>query len=165
MKFKDILPWRHDEPSVAKAPEDPFLQMRQRMNDMLAEMEKGFFPFSGGMPKSMGDVKKMDMDISETDREFTLEAELPGIEAKDLDIKLEGGALRIKAEKRREEKSEDKSWHRVERQYGSYQRVLQLPPEADVQRVSADFKNGVLKVVIPKSIEHYEQTKRIPVNS
>ena len=90
-------------------------------------------------------------DVSETKNEIVVKAEVPGMDPKDIDISLANGALTIKGEKKqgREEKEED--YHLVERHYGSFIRSIMLPPEVKQDKINASYKNGVLKVVLPKS--------------
>ena len=77
-------------------------------------------------------------------------AEIPGVEREDVSIEVENGTLSLRAEKRFETEEEDEGYHCVERSYGSFQRVLSLPQDADEEGIEARFKNGVLKLTIPK---------------
>ena len=90
-------------------------------------------------------------DVSETKNEIVVKAEVPGMDPKGIDISLSDGTLTIKGEKKqgREEKEED--YHLVERHYGSFIRSIMLPPEVKQDKINASYKNGVLKVVLPKS--------------
>lgn len=92
-----------------------------------------------------------DMDILEKDKEYCITLEVPGIEEKDIHVKLEADEIIIRGEKRKEEESTDTGYHRVERSYGSFQRILTLPTNADRDSVNASFKNGVLTVTIAKT--------------
>jgi HSP20 family protein len=92
-------------------------------------------------------------DMKETDEEYVLTAELPGISEKDVDVEVEQNVLTIKGEKRteREEKKEKNGhWHLVERSYGSFARSFTLPPAVDAGKIEAEFANGLLTVKIPK---------------
>ena len=166
MKFKDMIPWKKTPKAVRETREDhPFFDMQRGMNKLFEDFSNQFF---GGLDRDFNwetGLRNINMDISESDNKFTLSAELPGIDPKDVEVNMDGDCLNIRAEKFNEEESKDKAWHRTERTYGSFYRRLQLPPEADTDHVQADFKNGVLKINIPKTSESIERSKRIPVNS
>ena len=90
------------------------------------------------------------VDIKETENELILKADIPDVELKDIDVRLENGNLTLKGE-RKFEKSEGKGgWHRVERSYGTFERVFTLPETVDPEAVKADYKNGTLTLTLPK---------------
>jgi len=105
------------------------------------------------------------MDIAETDKAFEVKAELPGMDEKDVEITIADGLLTIKGEKKDETEEKDKSFHRVERSYGSFQRTLSLPANVDEEKISADFAKGVLEVTLPKSREAAKGPKKIGIKS
>ncbi len=90
------------------------------------------------------------VDISEGKKAYTVRAELPGVELEDISLEVEDHTLVIRAEKRQESEEEDEGYHCVERSYGAAERVLSLPDDADSEAIEAKFKNGVLKLRIPK---------------
>lgn len=101
------------------------------------------------------------IELSETDGEMKLTAELPGLDEKDVKVELTNGVLAISGEKKTE--SEDKDWLFSERYYGRFER--RIPVEAvDQDKVSASFKNGVLTVTLPKLGQAQSQVKRITIN-
>ena len=110
--------------------------------------------FEDWFGRSMGGVLAPRVDVAEDEKHVTLSAELPGVNEKDIDVSLVGNQLTIKGEKRSEH--EDKKdieghvVHRVERSYGSFQRSITVPYEIDPDQVSAQFKDGVLKITLPK---------------
>ena len=122
----------------------------------------------GGLP-SLGPsdrdaLFKPSVDISGSEKEYIISAELPGVEEKDISLELKGDALIIKAEKQREEKTEDKGYYRVERSYGSFQRVLVVPEDADSDGIKANYKKGVLTVTLPrKKVVESATTKKIAI--
>ena len=91
------------------------------------------------------------IDISETDKQFIIEAELPGMEKKDINLNLENGRLTISGERKFEKAEDGKKFHRVETHYGSFTRSFQLPDNVDDNSVNATYKDGVLNVTIYKS--------------
>ena len=93
------------------------------------------------------------VDVYENEKEFTFKAELPGVELKDILVSLENNVLFIKGERHLEKETDKENYHRVERMYGKFSRSFSLPTFIDESKVTADFKNGVLKIVLPKK-EH-----------
>ncbi len=94
------------------------------------------------------------VDIKETENELIFKADVPDIEMKDIDLRLENGTLTLRGERRFEGKSggsnKEGGWHRVERSYGTFERVFSLPDTVDVEKVKADYKNGTLTITLPK---------------
>jgi len=93
------------------------------------------------------------VDVSETGDKITVKAEIPGMEAKDIDISMVGDTLVIKGEKKAEKEEKDENYHMVERSYGSFSRSMKLPATVDPDNVDASYKNGVLTIVLPKKEE------------
>ncbi|MBL7212296.1 MAG: Hsp20/alpha crystallin family protein [Desulfobacteraceae bacterium] len=92
-------------------------------------------------------------DISETENEYVVTAELPGIDAKDIDVTLSDGVLTVKGEKKQEKEDNGESYHRVERSYGSFQRSFRIPEKVETETVDAAYKDGVLKLTLKKAEE------------
>lgn len=90
------------------------------------------------------------VDIHETENELVLKADVPELEMKDIDVRLENGTLTIRGERKFEDKKNGGGWHRVERGYGSFERVFAIPETVNPEAVKADYKNGVLTVTMPK---------------
>jgi HSP20 family protein len=104
------------------------------------------------------------MDIAEKDGAFEVTAELPGLDAKDIDIQFANGMLTIKGEKQEEKEEKTKDRYVSERRYGSFRRTLQVPGSVDAEKIEASFKGGVLTVTLPKSPEAQKKEKKIPVS-
>jgi HSP20 family protein len=90
------------------------------------------------------------VDIQETENELVLKADVPEVEMKDIDVRLENGTLTIRGERKFEAKKNEGGWHRVERGYGSFERAFTVPDTVNPEAVKADYKNGVLTVTMPK---------------
>ena len=101
------------------------------------------------------------VDISESKKEITVKAEIPGIEADDLDVSLDGRTLIIKGEKKHEKEDKDENYHRMERSYGYFRRTVPLPADVDPSKVEASYKKGVLKIILKKTKE--SETRKIEV--
>lgn len=93
------------------------------------------------------------VDITESEHEILLEAELPGMKKEEIDVQLNGDTLTLRGERKIERSEKDEQYHRVERQYGAWQRSFQIEIPIDVENVSADYKDGVLVVRLPKARE------------
>ena len=91
--------------------------------------------------------------------------ELPGMEAKDVDVSVTGDMLVLKGEKRQEKEEKDKNYHFSERAYGSFQRAFELPTSVDRGKITADFSKGVLTITLPKTAEAQQPTKKISVKA
>jgi HSP20 family protein len=90
-------------------------------------------------------------DISETENEYVISGEIPGMEAKDIDITLTDGCLTVKGEKKQEKEDKDENYHRVERHYGSFQRSFGIPSNVNTENLEATYKEGILRLALPKS--------------
>ena len=91
------------------------------------------------------------VDIKETENELIFKADVPDVELKDIDVRLENGNLTIRGERKFEQNTDEKGgWHRVERSYGSFERVFTLPDSVNPDAVKADYKNGTLTLTLPK---------------
>jgi len=141
---------------------DPFKEMQ--------EMQNRLSSFFGRMPMRRGDGPEESVtaaewaplvDIIEDDREYLVKAELPEVKKEDVKVSVENGVLTIRGERRFEKEQKDKKYHRVERGYGSFVRSFTLPDVADADKVTAEFKDGVLRVHLPKS--ERAKTKQIEV--
>jgi HSP20 family protein len=91
------------------------------------------------------------LDVSETKDAVMVKAELPGLEAKDIELSIQDQTLTIKGEKSQEKETKEERYHRIERAYGAFARSVRLPSAVDAGTVTAAFKNGVLTVTLPKA--------------
>lgn len=132
-----------------------------RMFQVLSLPEMNWRPDTGGRRDTMG----LRVDVSETDGEIQVSAELPGIEEKDVDVSLDEDILRISAEKRSDTERKDKTWHVVERSYGTFARAIRVPSGIDPDSVSATFANGVLTVSLPKPPEIAPEPRKIAIKA
>ena len=90
------------------------------------------------------------VDILETENALVVKADVPGLKFEDIDVRLENGTLTLRGERKFEQEKHEGGWHRVERGYGHFERVFQLPDTVDAEGVKADYKNGTLTVTLPK---------------
>jgi HSP20 family protein len=126
---------------------NPFVELdeiQQRLNRLLVDRpakaaDTGFADF---LPA---------VDIQETDAEFLVKADLPEVKKEDIKIHLQDGVLAIEGERRKEKEEKGKRFHKIEREYGRFVRRFELPIDVDAAKVRAEFKEGVLNVVLPKA--------------
>lgn len=100
-------------------------------------------------------------DISETEKEYVITGEIPGVYPKDLDLTLTDGCLTIKGEKKQEDEEKNENYHRVERHYGSFQRSFRIPDKVKTDELDATYKDGILKITLPKA--ETREVKKIEV--
>lgn len=137
---------------------DPFREvvaLQNRMNSLFREMNDTESPLTTAsfVPA---------VDIYEDTKKVVLKLEVPGIEEKDLDIRVENNVLTVKGERKFEKDEKEENFHRIERRYGSFYRSFTLPSTVDSEHVAASYTNGVLKLDISKKPE--AQPKQIKVN-
>lgn len=136
---------------------DPFLSMRDELDQLFSrlssETDGGWL--SGEMVPSL--------DLSETDKTVEVRADLPGLKAEDIDIQVSQNTLTVSGERKEEKEEKGRSWHRVERKYGTFSRTVPLPCEVDQEKIDASYKDGVLTVTLPKGAS--AQTRKIKVKS
>lgn len=104
------------------------------------------------------------VDISESNEEFVIKAELPGVNKDDVKIGVEDGVVRIQGERKQEKEEKDKKFHRVERSYGSFLRTFSLPTNVDESRIQAQYKEGLLTVRLPKAANPKPKALEIKVS-
>jgi HSP20 family protein len=101
------------------------------------------------------------VDIFETDNDVVVKAELPGMDPKSIDIRLENNVLLLKGERHFEKETKEENYHRVEREYGSFSRAFSLPMAVREEKITASYKDGILKIVLPKKEEVKPKTIKI----
>jgi HSP20 family protein len=105
------------------------------------------------------------VDVAESDKADEITAELPGLDEKNIEVKLANGVLSIKGEKQEEKEEKRKGYYRRERSFGSFERSFQVPEGIDTDKIAASFKNGILSVTLPKSAEAQKQATKIEVKA
>jgi HSP20 family protein len=160
MALRDLIPSKKSVPA-RREEHDPFSLFREEMNRLFDNFFRGF-DIEAFEPRISFSPK---IDVSETDKEITVTAELPGMEEKDIDVSLEKDRITIKGEKKEEKEEKGKDFYRSERSFGSFVRTIPLPKEIDTDKVDAQFKKGVLTITLPKTPEAIKEVKKIPITS
>ncbi len=123
---------------------------------------------SGGMPSSTlfkGDWFKPSLDVASDEKEYSVKVELPGIEAGNISIEYTDNTLKIKGEKRQEKEEKEKDFYRIERSYGSFQRILDIPQDADTENITSSYKDGVLSIKIPRKSLPKSDARKIEIKT
>lgn len=153
----------------------PALPLSMELDRLFDTFFSGYFPQARARAVNhLGEAAiRPDLDISGDDKRYLISVELPGVSEQDLNVELENNTLRISGEKRYEHNSQDaldgsddqgKNFYRIERSYGSFQRVLELPDDVDTEAISASHKDGVLTITMPRKAAVLQNTKRIAIN-
>jgi HSP20 family protein len=145
----ELAPWRRNRGTLARPRRDLFDWFFEDLTlpDLWTAEQDWLPPF----------------DVSETENEIIVKAELPGMDVKDIDIALTDGLLTIKGERKLEKEDKKENYHRIERQYGSFSRSLNLGEKVRADGIEAAYKDGILTVTLPKAEE--SKPKRIEVKS
>jgi HSP20 family protein len=126
------------------------LTLQDRMNRLFDDSVRGLRPGDEALGAAIWSPA---VDIYETENEVILKAELPEINQKDIDIQVENNTLVLRGERKFEKDTKRENFHRIERAYGNFARSFTLPNTIDQEKIHADYKDGILKVVMPKREE------------
>jgi HSP20 family protein len=167
MNVRALIPWGRNSiapPTYRDDDRNPFLSLHREVNRLFDDVFRSFdsrmpavgsfSPFSESWPN---------VEISETDKDIEVTAEIPGLDQKDVEVLFADGVLTLKGEKQSE--TEDKDRRFSERFYGRFERRIPLWTDVEEDKVEAHFKNGVLHIVLPKSGKAQSQIKRITIKS
>jgi len=133
------------------------------LEKMRSEMDRLWDSFFEGRPLRRFWEWFPSLDVAETKNDLVVKVELPGMDPKDIDISLTDGLLTIKGEKKQEKEEKEENYHFIERSYGTFTRSIRLPKEVKHDKINASYKNGILKVVLPKSEEAKKKEIKVKV--
>jgi HSP20 family protein len=137
-----------------------FASLQDRINRVFRES------YSGNQDDSLTNSSFAPaVDVYEDEHKVSLKIEVPGIEEKDLDIRVENNTLSVRGERKIEKEEKEENYRRVERQYGSFTRTFTLPQTVDTENVSANYDKGVLKITLPKKAEAKPKQIKVSVAS
>jgi len=154
----DLIPWRR------RGELDPF---RRELNELRKEMDSMFGRFFGEWPsvEPASGAWAPFLDLSETDENLIVRAEVPGISPRDIQISLVGNTLNIRGEKKQEKEQKEENYYRMERSHGSFSRAVSIPCEVEEDKVDARYKDGVLTITMPKTEKARAKEIKIDVKS
>jgi HSP20 family protein len=152
----------------------PFDNLRREVDRIFDNFHEGFWATPS--VRSLFDIESSPrqgngwsmapvVDVAETDQDYEVTAELPGMDAKDIEVKFAHDTLTIKGEKKEEKEEKKKDYYLSERRYGSFQRSFQTPDGIDPDKIEANFEKGVLKVKLPKSAKARTEEKTIAIST
>lgn len=148
-------------PSVRKRLETNETRSQNDLVNLLDNIFNDFYSFSiPSFQKIRGELSPR-IDISETDSDYHIDTDLPGIDQKDIDIKLDNNILTIKGKSEDQSETKERNYYIKERYYGSFQRSISLPNNMNADDINAKFENGVLHIKIPK--KEQENTRKIEI--
>jgi len=160
MKMPSLIPVGRERSAFAQ----PFVSLQREIDRLFEDFTRGFPSLAGGAGGKGGSNMLMhSTDVTETDKEIEITAELPGLEEKDVQVNFADGVLTIRGEKKAEKEEKDKNYRLVERSYGSFERSIALPEGVKPEDVKATIAKGVLTVKVPKPAP--AQSKKIEVKS
>lgn len=145
--------------------DSPVMAIQNEMNRMFDQfLSDPFTMLSLPTMRSVAEFMPR-IDVSESETALQVTAELPGMDEKDIQLSLEKDSLIISGEKKSDVEEKGKNYHRIERSYGSFQRVVPLVSEIQADKVEANFRNGVLNINLPKTQAAAKQTHKIQIKS
>ena|SRR6185437_3799649 len=142
---------------------DPFSDMDAMFNRMLSGNFARWPRVSPGSQEGRKIEWSPSADISETDKEYLIRAELPAVKKEDVQVTFEEGIITIKGERRQQKDDKDEKYHRVESFYGSFERAFSLPDNVNSDAIRCESKDGILTVHIPKTEIVKQKAKQISV--
>lgn len=158
MKDK-LIPWRKREESLGmERAEHPFDMLHREINDLFDGYYRGF----GGLGRRFATAPGF--EVSETDDEIRIKAELPGMDENDIEVSLDENVLTIHAERKDEHEEKKRSYQVSEMSYGRFQRSVPLQAAVDREKAKAKFKRGVLTLTLPKTDQAKAERKSIPIS-
>jgi HSP20 family protein len=161
MSIRDLVPRKRDLPAQQDRERDPFVTWREEMDRMF----DAFWDRGKLAPWTRGGLDfHPQVDVIETDEEVRVEADLPGLEAQDVDLSVSRNVLSIRGEKKHEREERGETFFRSERAYGAFERSIPLPQGIDREQADATFENGVLTITFPK-LAAAEDKKKITVKT
>lgn len=163
MKIKNLLP---DIARKARTDSDhPFYSLQRDMNSLFDNFFRGFDVAPRGFASGGVGSFTPSIDVKESEKEFMIKAELPGVEEKDIDVTVTSDSVTIRGEKKEEKEEKNKNYYYMERSYGSFSRVIPLDTEIESGKAEASFKNGILDIKIPKNQSAKAIGTKVPIKT
>lgn len=142
----------------------PLVAMHQELDRWMDSVMRPFgIPALESRFGELPSLLRPQLDIAERDEEYVISVEVPGVEEKDLKLTVEGDRLIIEGEKRQESSTDEDRYQRIERSYGSFRRVLDLPADAQAEEIKASFSHGILMIRVPRSGDVTANRREIPI--
>jgi HSP20 family protein len=151
----------------------PFESLRDEIDHIFDDFGRGLWQpfgrplFSGEAPLRRSPIQATmpAVDVVESEKSYEITAELPGMDEKNIEVRMADGILTIKGEKQEEKEEKKKGYYLQERHFGSFERSFEVPESVDADRIDASFKKGVLTLTLPKKVEAQKPAKKIEVKA
>lgn len=144
---------------------DVFESMRQEMNRLIDSFDRGWPMLPSVLTRGSGSAMGFDVDVRDEGKSIVIEADIPGVEEKDVSVTLANGLLTISGEKKSEREERKADYYISERSYGSFRRALRLPDTIDEGRIEARFDKGVLMITAAKKPEAVKAERKIEIKT
>lgn len=141
---------------------NPFREMETAQNRIGRLFGRSLVPWAGEETFTTSEWTPL-VDVAEDDKEYTIKADLPDVRKEDVHVTIQDGSLRITGERKFEKEEKGRRYHRIERSYGTFERTFVLPEGAKSEQIKAEFKDGTLRVHLPKAPEIEVKAQEIPV--
>lgn len=152
-RMNELMPWGREGFGF------PLTSVQEDMNRLFDNF------YNGSQLMAFGALSAPSVNVSEDSKSIKVEAELAGIDPKNVDVEIMKGSMTLKGERQQEENKEDKNYIRREISYGSFTRTVALPETADGDKAKATFKNGLLTIEIPKVQEAQQKSKKVEIKT
>lgn len=169
MAIKDLVPRigrGREQVPVRRMEADPFRGFQREMNRLFDDFFNDFpltlRPGERGLAAAGFSPR---VDVSETDKEVKVTAELPGMDEKDITVEMDDAAITIRGEKKEEKEEKGKNWYTREQSYGSFHRIVPLPASVEGEKANAKFKKGILTITVPKREDEQAKRKAIKIET
>ncbi|MBX9688460.1 MAG: Hsp20/alpha crystallin family protein [Candidatus Obscuribacterales bacterium] len=143
----------------------PFQLLQRDMNQLFENFAHGVEMWRPKFVEPLFGDFQIRLDLKDNETQIVLSAEVPGIEQKDIEVTVTPDSLIISGEKKEEKEEKEKGYYRSERSFGSFHRVIPLPCEVEKDNVEATYKNGVLRIVLPKNKNAIKESKKVEIKS
>ncbi len=163
MRIKNFLPIAS---RAARSDDDhPFYALQRQMNSLFDDFFSGVDAAPRSLTAGGGGSFLPSVDVKESDKDYVIRAELPGVDELDIDVTVSADGVTIKGEKKEEKEDKGKNYYYMERSYGSFERFIPLAVEAGEDKARASFKNGVLNITVAKSAASQSRATKILIKS
>ncbi len=165
------LPIKQEKSAAPSSVElwQPFESLRGEIDRMFDDFGRGFWPSWGrSLRRAAPELPSLltpAVDLVESEKSFEITTELPGMDEKNIEVRLADGVLTIKGEKQQDKEEKQKNYYRRERSYGAFERSFEVPDTVEADKIEASFSKGILKLMLPKKLEAQKPVKKIEVKA
>ncbi|MDH5228969.1 MAG: Hsp20/alpha crystallin family protein [Gammaproteobacteria bacterium] len=161
------VPVKHGDKTQSQQSVNYLSQIHQDINQLFEKLSsgQGFGAWNGFSDENFSPLFRAEVNIASDKQQYSITLEAPGLSQKDISIELQDRVLVIKGSKQHEEEDKNKHFYRIERRYGSFQRILAIPDDADANQIKARMDKGVLTIIIPRHESSKKNVQQIKIDS